>query len=454
MVVMIGVSWLLFPSPVQARLVATDVNRAFREVFGRPPNAAESKYWLNRTYPGDKDTYRKLVGAMLHARSHGKTKAGTPRLSTAQLEKRVEPTFKEIFGRKPRHAEKVYWVQRVRCKSIKTLKGLRISMRFAKSRKSTTGRKIDFCAKTTARAAPGVEPGINRNLGIGGHVAGDPIRVAITSVPFSRAVVITSNGKFQLRNGRTQKIRTFGAGTKVSVRYRGEKYLVAAGEWQRELSGPVYFIPLHQAIMEVLSYSDPSATFAGKNYRRFRGFIKVQAVRGRLWVINELRTRYYLRGLAETVRSEADDAPAEYYKALGIVARTYALYWKSQGGRVLGGTADVTNSPAADQWYRGYEAEIIHPRLNRWFDSVRGIVVTYGGKLVVTPYFSRSDGKTRSSKKWPHLRSVPDPHGGKELRGHGLGMSALGAYNFAKRGKSFAWIIKYYYKGVKLERAY
>jgi peptidoglycan hydrolase-like amidase len=86
-------------------------------------------------------------------------------------------------------------------------------------------------------------------------------------------------------------------------------------------------------------------------------------------------------------------------------------------------------------------------------------VVTYNGKIAVTPYFSQSDGRTRSWEEvwgnganYPWCKSVADPYNeGKSLLGHGVGMSASGARNFAdKEGKSYDWILKYYYTGIDI----
>lgn len=183
--------------------------------------------------------------------------------------------------------------------------------------------------------------------------------------------------------------------------------------------------------------------------------------RNYLWAINELRTEYYLRGLAET----SGNGPEEYLKALSTAARTYVLYHKVvTGGRSVSGGWDIDNS-SDDQIYRGYEYEIITPRMASIFAKTKGIIVadSAGDKPVTTVYFSDSDGRTRSAReKWntsrfPHLQhSVKDPHHVASVcRGHCVGLSAQGAYGFAnKDGWSFQKILKYFYKGVKLVKAY
>jgi SpoIID/LytB domain protein len=179
-----------------------------------------------------------------------------------------------------------------------------------------------------------------------------------------------------------------------------------------------------------------------------------------LWAINELRTEYYLRGLGET----SGNGPEEYMKALGIAARTYMLYHKViTGGRFPSKGFDITNTPN-DQIYRGYEFEIITPRLSSALNKVRGVIATdnEADKPVVTVYFSDSDGKTRSaqqvwgSSRFSHLQSVEDPHhDASSCVGHCVGMSAQGAYGFAANDNwNFQKILTYYFKGIRLIKAY
>ena len=150
---------------------------------------------------------------------------------------------------------------------------------------------------------------------------------------------------------------------------------------------------------------------------------------------------------------------------MGAVARTYALYHKVvTGGRAPSKGYDI-GSTADDQIYRGYEYEIITPRMASIFNATKGIVVTDSGadSLVTTVYFSDSDGRTRSAKeawgtdRFPHLQhSVKDPyHVSSSCKGHCVGMSAQGAFGFASKDDwSFSKILQYYFKGVKLVKAY
>jgi len=172
-----------------------------------------------------------------------------------------------------------------------------------------------------------------------------------------------------------------------------------------------------------------------------------------VWLIEELPLEQYLRGLGETSNNSAP----EFQKALVVAARNYAYFVHSIGGKYA--LFDVETG-AADQVYRAYGSETIRPNVVAAVAATAGQMVTYNGDIVVTPYFSRSDGRTRAwgevwngSKPW--LVSVPAPHDvGQTLWGHGVGMSASDALGWANDGKTYDWILKYFYTGTVLKKIY
>ena len=185
----------------------------------------------------------------------------------------------------------------------------------------------------------------------------------------------------------------------------------------------------------------------------------------KIWWINELPIDSYLKGLAET----SDASPLEFQKVLATAARTYALYHYYRGldfGLTEASTKHANEhfhvDATYDQVYRGYNSEIRMPRLAQAVQETRGMIVTYNHELAITPYFSRSDGRTRSwNEVWgggekPWLVSVPVPEEkGKTLFGHGVGMSAQGALLMvADEGRNWQDVLKYFYTGTSLERAY
>ena len=118
------------------------------------------------------------------------------------------------------------------------------------------------------------------------------------------------------------------------------------------------------------------------------------------------------------------------------------------------------NAYADDQVYKGYEYENRHPSIKVAVDEVRGITVNYEGRTAITPYFSRSDGRTRSfSEVWYNevawLQGVPAPCDAKRgfaLWGHGVGMSATEALCMANDGSTWDEILHYFYTDVDLNK--
>jgi hypothetical protein len=194
------------------------------------------------------------------------------------------------------------------------------------------------------------------------------------------------------------------------------------------------------------------------NDNLFRGALELRVYNGELTVINELNLEDYLRGMAES----PDADPKEKRKAMAILARTYAaFYLNSANVKFPGAPFDGSDNPDEFQKYLGERYAI---RSNGWSEAVEQTfnqVVKYQGKLIKTPYFHQSDGRTRSAEEvwgWqdtPYLQSVADPTGiGKELKGHGVGLSGVGAKQLANEGKTASAIIKYYYQGVTIGSLY
>jgi len=454
----------------QAAGLTSRVNEAFRGAFGRNPTPTENAYWLGRVTRGEKTTFAALQGAMLYQKAGGAGKtanvsagavAGTKTSSKPEMIREVLPLFVQIYGRDPSNTEKAWWRKRISCDELRSFTDLTNSMKFHKAKGVGKGRDT-ICGQSAASASAGGGITSRHVAGLSDHVMGDQVRIGIFNTDGS-PIIVTSDGKFQVREGGSKILATLGKDDQVQVSWSGGKYHVRGSGVEFDTVNEIRLVPLNQAIMQIKNYHDKSTTISGKDYNRFRGVIEVRKCDGcgELWAINELRVEYYLRGLAES----SDQGPENYLKALGIAARTYVLYHKVvTGGRNpargyhIGKTSD-------DQVYRGYEYEIITPRLASTFNKVKGVIVTNGegDEPVSTVYFSDSDGRTRSAKeKWgtnrfPHLQqSVDDPHhASSSCRGHCVGMSAQGAFGFAKAdGWSFQKILSYYYKGIKLVKAY
>jgi len=209
--------------------------------------------------------------------------------------------------------------------------------------------------------------------------------------------------------------------------------------------------------MEMTDYSRPVSWSPGANDNKFRAELELRytPLTDSVWVMNELPVEWYLKGIGETSNS----SPQEFQRTLLTTARTYAMYHVSRGTKHANESFII--DATYDQVYRGYGAEIRNPNVAAAVDATRGQIVTYNGQLAITPYFSRSDGRTRSwTEVWgggpyPWMVSVPVPwDAGKTLWGHGVGMSATGALGMANDGRKYDEILKYFYQGIELRRAY
>jgi len=224
-------------------------------------------------------------------------------------------------------------------------------------------------------------------------------------------------------------------------------------------------------VMKVSSWQPP--------YNQFRGTLEVRftPTTGRTWVINELPLEQYVSGLAET----GNTGPTEFLKTMAVAARTYALFHNLRKTKHADENYDI--NATTDQVYLGYGYELKVPNLVAAAVATRGVVATHPAatsaknvvSAIVTAYSSCTDGRTHSSKEvwnldlvyFPYLAGVPDPLGtcttppypSTYITGgggnHMVGMSAFGALKYAQdQGKTFDWILTYYYTGVTLKQVY
>lgn len=267
------------------------------------------------------------------------------------------------------------------------------------------------------------------------------IRIRLSAGP-ATSVVFSDKG---LINGSTVNAGTtfdlFPRGSECEVRSRGDKVMSDS------------VLRLSSSVSGILTVSG----IAGKT-RSYRGILECRVVNGTLTLINELPIEDYMAGLAE----EPDSEPYEKQRAFAIAARTYAAYYTDPANRKFPGMPyDGSDDPAVFQVYAGVGFTAANPNWLRAATSTQGEVLMIGGKLIRPPYFSSSDGRTRSPseagwKNFPFAEifaSKPDPWCvGMTLRGHGVGMSGCGAKAQALEGKSAEQILQYYYPGTLLGR--
>lgn len=282
---------------------------------------------------------------------------------------------------------------------------------------------------------------------------------------------ITSDKDFNLYAASNMLVANIAAGTLVSVSYskNDQQYTV-------DINGKVYqskdylrFVSQsgNDGVFQLPEYRHNPNWNANLNDNKFRNVLEYRYTpkTNKMWWINELPVDSYLKGMAET----SNASPVEFHKVMATAARTYVLYHYYRGvdfGLVGASTKHADEffhvDATYDQVYRGYNSEIRMPKMAQAVDQTTGAIVTYNGNLAITPYFSRSDGRTRSwSEVWggddkPWLTSVVVlEDNGKTLFGHGVGMSAQGALlMIVDGGKTWQNILSYFYQGTVLQKAY
>lgn len=279
----------------------------------------------------------------------------------------------------------------------------------------------------------------------------DNIRIGIG---FEGTPVISANGSFYLMDAGLS-LGTYKANDKLTVTYEGDKYLINGAGSSFSLNNPPRFESAGGSIMRIDNYENRPAWNDSYNDNLFRGALEVHWYDNQLTVVNELPLEDYLKGLAEIDAKQH----FEKIKSIIVLARSYAKYYMTQDEKFPGAPFHLSDDPQRSQFYLGYGFEARNPTGVRAVEETSGMVVTYNGKVIKTPYFSASDGRTKSAEEvwgWtntPYLQSVDDPGcEGQEQRGHGVGLSGCGALYWAEQGWTYDRIIKYYFQGVEVER--
>ncbi|MCF7836605.1 N-acetylmuramoyl-L-alanine amidase [Candidatus Gracilibacteria bacterium] len=226
--------------------------------------------------------------------------------------------------------------------------------------------------------------------------------------------------------------------------------------------------PEGETMLEIPNWSRPNWN-GSQNYNKFRGVLEVRREGDNLVLINELPLEKYLWGIAEPAPTD----PIEKKKLMALLARSYALYYTDSAHRKFPGKSwDGSDSPAEFQQYLGYNYEIAGS-FREFVEATEGEVVTFDGAVVKTPYFTSSDGITKSAAEagwniadFKFIKKVEDPWscGGNSdsagvrcvgnARGHGVGVSGKGAAGLAREGKTALEILNYFFENVEVEKVY
>jgi len=288
-------------------------------------------------------------------------------------------------------------------------------------------------------------------------------------ISYPYQIIITANGAFNIVEKGVGTVTIVNSGTARATYVSAvSRYAVSVSNgYFGSFLNPIQFVPIDPSIiMEVSSYYDPNYNNT-INFNKFRGLIELvySPISNRVWIVEEVPLEDYLKGIAE----EPNNYPAEFLKTMAVAERSYVYYHWSHGGKYPGEPYQIKNSRQGngnDQVYAGYNFEVQGPNISAAVNLTAGQAVTYGGNPVITPYFSRSDGRTRSAQEvwaanWPWCQSVSDPwwwngsswqYGGtRSLLGHGVGLSAQGARGFIENnGWTYSQTLGYYYTGTGL----
>jgi stage II sporulation protein D len=141
--------------------------------------------------------------------------------------------------------------------------------------------------------------------------------------------------------------------------------------------------------------------------KRYRGEAMVAPRDSGLAVVNRLPVEWYLRGVVplEIGRRAREERAAVEAQAVAARSFTYSRLRDTLAPYDL-------RASTLDQVYGGVDAEL--PLADDAVSSTRGMVLTYGGRVVVAPYSSSCGGRTAAaSEVWrspdePYLLSVSD----------------------------------------------
>ena len=254
----------------------------------------------------------------------------------------------------------------------------------------------------------------------------------------------------------------------LSFNKETKEYAVSTNSTTKFSIFPIRFVPSNpNGVITLIDFNKRPNWNTNLNDNKFRNIIEFNYsnTTKKLWVINELKMSDYLKGLSET----SNYSPVEYQKVIATAARSYAIYHYNRGVEI--GNLQASTKHTAenfhldaiwDQVYRGYNSEIRLTKLQEAVNQTKGLVVTYNNNIVVTPYFSQSDGRTRAWEEvWygdpkPWLKSVSVPQEvNKDMWGHGVGLSARGAL-YMTRDENVNWqdTLKYYYQNTDIQKIY
>lgn len=157
--------------------------------------------------------------------------------------------------------------------------------------------------------------------------------------------------------------------------------------------------------------------------------------------------------VASVVSAEiGDNVPLEAAKAQAVAARTYAINFGVDKGKV------ISDDPSKHQGFRAKFGE----RAAKAVVETKGQILTYKDKPINCVYCSSNGGiQLSSAEVWggnkPYLINQPDEWtrlSGYKKKGHGVGMSQRGCIYAAEHGFKYDEILSFYYPYTQLVTEY
>lgn len=155
--------------------------------------------------------------------------------------------------------------------------------------------------------------------------------------------------------------------------------------------------------------------------------------------IKEIELEDYIKCV---VASEVGNTAIEACKAQAIASRSFAVSRGVLEGKVISDDASKAQAFRADRTN--------YANCNAAVEATKGQILKYGGKCAQTYFCHSNGGRTYSSEevwggKRNYLVARKDTWTTEKKKGHGVGMSQVGAIAAAKQGVSFRDILSFYY---------
>lgn len=162
--------------------------------------------------------------------------------------------------------------------------------------------------------------------------------------------------------------------------------------------------------------ADGLVRFKGKPYR---GLLRTVPTDTGILVVNTVPLESYLRGVVPLELGERPTAERAALEAQAVAARSFTVtrVTAARAGRGRSRDFDLL-ATVADQVYGGTEVE--RPNASAAVAATAGLVLTYGGRVIVAPYHSSCGGETAAAQEaWggtgePFLQRASDKIPGSE----------------------------------------